>query len=99
VLDAKLPLASGGTKPFAYYATIVARLDINGEAQKIFSSVTDTAHLDVYPRLQLIDAMDADSNGRGDLLFRHYSDIGISYGLYRVFPYQMEKVFEGGSSL
>lgn len=99
VLTAKLPVAGGGSKPFVYYATIVARLDINDQPQKIFSAVTDTAHLDVYPRLELVDAIDADANGRGDLLFRQYSDVGSSYGLYRVFPYQMEKVFEGGSSL
>jgi hypothetical protein len=49
--------------------------------------------------MELIDAVDADANGRGDLLFRQYSDVGISYGLYRVSPYQIEKVFEGGSSL
>jgi hypothetical protein len=99
VLTAKLPVASPSSRPFVYYATIVARLDINGDPQKVFSSVTDTTHLDAYPRMELIDAVDADANGRGDLLFRQYSDVGINYGLYRVFPYNMEKVFEGGSSL
>ena len=79
--------------------TIVARVDINDQAQKIFSSVTDTRHLDAFPRMELIDALDADANGRGDLLFRQYSDIGISYGIYRVSPYQIEKIFEGGSAL
>jgi hypothetical protein len=99
VLTAKLPIPTAGSKPFVYYATIVARLDINGEPVKIFSSVTDTTHLDVFPHLELIDALDANANGRGDLLFRQYSDTGMNYGLYRVLPYQMEKVFEGGSSL
>ncbi len=99
VLTAKLPIPTAGSKPFLYYATIVAHLDINGEPVKIFSSVTDTTHLDVFPHLELIDALDADANGRGDLLFRQYSDTGMNYGLYRVFPYQMEKIFEGGSSL
>ncbi len=99
VLTAKLPMPTAGSKPFVYYATYVAHLDINGEPIKIFSSVTDTTHLDVFPRLELIDALDADANGRGDLLFRQYSDASISYGLYRVFPYNMEKVFEGGGSL
>ena len=32
-------------------------------------------------------------------LFRQYSDVGINYGLYRISPYQMEKIFEGGSGL
>lgn len=99
VLTAKLPMATAGSRPFVYYATFVAHLDINGEPVKVFSSVTDTTHLDVFPRLELIDAIDADANGRGDLLFRQYSDAGINYGLYRVFPYNMEKVFEGGGSL
>ena len=99
VFTAKLPVPAAGSKPFLYYVTYVAHLDINGEPAKVLSSVTDTTHLDVFPRLELIDALDADANGRGDLLFREYSDSGISYGLYRVFPYNMEKVFEGGGAL
>jgi hypothetical protein len=102
VLTAKLPMPQSKTQPvanFSYFVSIVARIDINGQAQKIFSSVTDSRHLDAFPRLELIDAIDADSNGRGDLLFRQYSDNGISYGLYRVSAYQMEKIFEGGSSM
>lgn len=102
VLTARLPMPESKTQPvanFSYFVSIVARLDINGKAQKIFSSVTDSRHLDAFPRLELIDALDADSNGRGDLLFRQYSDNGISYGLYRVSAYQMEKIFEGGSSM
>jgi len=101
VLSAKLPVAGAKGQPsdFTYFVTIVARVDINDQALKIFSSVTDTKHLDAYPRMELIDAIDADANGRGDLLFRQYSDVGITYGLYRVSPYQIEKIFEGGSSL
>jgi hypothetical protein len=102
VLTAKFPIVPAKGQPppnFTYFATVVARVDINDQAQKIFSAVTDSRHLDAYPRMELIDAIDADANGRGDLLFRQYSDIGISYGLYRVSPYQIEKIFEGGSSL
>jgi hypothetical protein len=82
---------------FDYYVTVVAREDINGKPIKIFSSVTDSNHLDAFARMEIIDAVDADANGRGDLLFRQYSDTGINYGLYRVYPYQMQKIFEGGS--
>jgi len=99
ILTARLPIGTAGSKPFVYYATYVAHLDTNGDPVKVFSSVSDTTHLDVFPRLELIDALDADGNGRGDLLFRQYSDTGVSYGLYRVFPYNMERIFEGGSSL
>ena len=100
VLTAKLPV-TGATVPagFSYFATVVARVDINDQPQKLFASVTDTRHLDAFPRYELIDALDADANGRGDLLFRQYSDVGITYGLYRVSAYQLEKIFEGGSSL
>ena len=102
VLSAKLPVAPAKTTPggeFDYFVTVVARVDLNGTPQKIFSMVSDSNHLDAYPRMQIIDAVDADANGRGDLLFRQYSDTGISYALYRVFPYQMEKIFEGGAGM
>jgi hypothetical protein len=102
VLSAKLPVAPAkatSAADFDYFVTVVARVDINGTPQKIFSVVTDGNHLDAYPRMQIIDALDADANGRGDLLFRQYSDTGISYALYRVFPYQMEKIFEGGAGM
>jgi len=102
VLTAKLPVASAKgqrEQSFNYFVTVVARVDINDQAQKIFSLVSDSHHLDAFPRMELIDAVDADANGRGDLLFRQYSDSGISYSLYRVSSYQIEKIFEGGSSL
>ncbi len=103
VLTAKVPAPSAkpGTAggAFDYFVTVVARVDINGQAQKIFASVTDNNHLDAFPRMEIIDAVDADANGRGDLLFRQHSDSGISYALYRVYPYQMVKVFEGGAGM
>ncbi len=102
VLTAALPISGakslrGGE--FDYYVTVVAREDINGIPIKIFSIVSDSNHLDAYPRLEIVGAVDADANGRADLLFRQYSDSGISYGLYRVYPYDLQKVFEGGASL
>jgi hypothetical protein len=102
VLTAKVP-AQGAQPATAsdidYFVTLVARVDINGQVQKVFSSVTDKNHLDAFPRLEIIGALDADANGRGDLLFRQYSDGVINYGLYRVYPYQMVKVFEGGAGM
>ena len=101
VLTAKVPAPSAqpATGEFDYFVTLVARVDINGQVQKIFSSVTDNNHLDAFPRLEIIDALDADANGRGVLLFRQYSDGGINYALYRVYPYQMVKIFEGGAGV
>ena len=102
VLTATLPVPTakalrGGE--FDYFVTVVAREDINGTPIKIFGLVSDSNHLDAFPQMEIIDAVDADANGRGDLLFRQHSDSGISYALYRVYPYAMQKVFEGGASL
>lgn len=102
VLTAKLPVPeqktlSGGE--FDYFVTVVARQDFNGNLLKVFSSVTDSNYLDAVPRMEIVGSVDAAANGRGDLLFRQYSDGSISYTLYRVYPYQMQKLFEGGASL
>jgi hypothetical protein len=102
VLTATLPVPGAkafGGGAFSYFVTVVAREDINSSPIKIFSMVSDSNHLDAFPRMEVIDAVDADANGRGDLLFRQYSDTGISYSVYRVFPYDMQKVFEGGSGV
>lgn len=77
---------------FEYYVTIVAREDIYATLQKSFSEVTDSKHLDAYPRLQLIDAVDADGNGAGDLLFRRISDLSTSFVLYRVYASRLEEL-------
>lgn len=78
-----------------YYITLVTRSDIYGELRKLLSVVTDSGHLDVNPRLQLIDAVDADGDGRGELLFRQISDAGSAYAIYRVLPDQLWSLYEG----
>lgn len=83
------------TKVADYYITLVTRSDIYGELRKLLSVVTDAEHLDVNPRLQLIDAVDADGDGRGELLFRQISDAGSAYVIYRVHPDQLWSLFEG----
>ena len=83
------------TKIADYYITLVTRSDIYGELRKLLSVVSDSEHLDVSPRLQLIDAVDADGDGRGELLFRQISDAGSAYVIYRVHPDQLWSLFEG----
>jgi hypothetical protein len=81
-----------------YYVTVVARTDFNTELHKLLSSVTDNQHLDVTPRMELIDAVDVDGDGRGELLFREVSDAGSAYVVYRVTPDQLWALFEGSPS-
>lgn len=80
---------------FFFYVTVVGRTDLYGQMRKLFSSVTDSAHLDVFPRLELVDAVDAEGTGRGDLLFRSYSGSDTpGYQLYHVGPDSLRKLFD-----
>jgi hypothetical protein len=78
-----------------YLVTFVAREDIYGDLHKAFSNVTDNQHLDVLPRLDLIDAVDIDGDGRGELLFRQVYDRGRTYVVYRVIGNQLWPLFQG----
>jgi hypothetical protein len=87
--------ASGVTAlPEQYSITLVARTDIYGNLRKLYSGVTDKFHLDVTPRLQLIDAVDADGDGRGELLFQETTDAGHGYIIYRPTPDKLWKMFD-----
>ena len=77
---------------FEYYVTLVATEDIYGTSQKMFSAVTDSRHLDAFPRFELVDAVDIDGDGAGDLLFRRTSDISSSFVLYRVIGTRVEEL-------
>ena len=78
-----------------FMVALVAREDIYGDLHKVFAQTTDNKHLDVQPRYDLIDAVDADGDGRGELLFRETSDSGTGYGVYRVIGDQLWPLFEG----
>jgi len=75
--------------------TLIARTNLEGELQKLFFSQTDSHHLDISPRMELIDAVDADGDGRGELLFRRTFDDGSAYAIYRVTADQLWPLFEG----
>ncbi len=94
---AHLPQAAGASaEPSpAYYITLVAKKNIYDELRKLYAGVTDDHHLDETPRLELIDAVDADGDGRGELLFRRISDAGKSWGVYRAGADQLFPLFEG----
>jgi hypothetical protein len=93
--DATIP---GWTEPGAdaqpYHLTLVARTDIYGDIKKMYSGITDKFHLDVTPQLELIDAVDADGDGRGEFLFRETADAGSGYIIYRATPDKLWKLFD-----
>lgn len=78
-----------------YMITLVVREDVNGELHKALANVTDTQHLDVIPRLDLIDAVDVDGDGRAELLFREVSDTSSAFVVYRVIGDQLYPLFQG----
>jgi hypothetical protein len=45
--------------------------------------------------MELIDAVDADGDGRGELLFRQISDAGRAFVLYRVIGDRLWPLFQG----
>jgi hypothetical protein len=98
VLSAKTrPPAAGATGSIEEpkEITLIARTNLEGEVQKLFFSQTDSRHLDVAPRMELIDAVDADGDGRGELLFRRTFDGGSAYAIYRVTADGLWPLFEG----
>lgn len=96
--EAVLVLTASATLPASetqYQVVVVAREDIYGELRKVFAQTTDNQHLDILPRYDFIDAVDADGDGRGELLFRETWDSGTAYALYRVIGDRLWPLFEG----
>lgn len=77
-----------------YSILLVAYPDIYNNLHKLYAGVTDKYHLDLTPRLELIDAVDADGDGRGELLFRETTDAGSGWVIYRATADTLWKMFD-----
>jgi hypothetical protein len=86
--------AAVGTADQTFSIALVAKTDIYGNLHKLYSGVTDKFHLDVTPRLELIDVVDVDGDGRGELLFRETTDAGSGYVIYRATADKLWKMFD-----
>ncbi len=80
------------------FVTLVARTDVNGNPRKLFSVVTSSDRLDVSPRLELVDAVDADGDRRGELLFRRIRENSAEFVIYRVGADTLTELFHGGNA-
>jgi hypothetical protein len=80
--------------PLQYKVLLITRTDIYGNLHKLYSGVTDRFHLDVTPQLELIDAVDADGDGQGELLFHKTTDSATGYAIYRVTADTLWKMFD-----
>ncbi len=99
VLSAQAHMPAKGAETQAdsdmqYSIVLVAYPDIYHNLHKQFVSITDKFHLDVAPRLELIDAVDADGDGTGELLFRETSDQGSGWVVYRAGADKLVKAFD-----
>ena len=81
------------------FVTLIAQPDLYGNLLVLFKSVTDIAHLDLTPRMKLIDAVDAMADNRGELLFELRGPVQRQFALYRVLRGSVERLFVTGGDL
>jgi hypothetical protein len=86
--------AEGDDAALRYSILLVAHPDLYNNLTKLYVGITDKYHLDITPRLDLIDVVDADGDGRGELLFRETTDAGSGYAIYRVTADKLWKMFD-----
>lgn len=99
--DAELVLTARArttASPRVIYVALVGRIGWQARVEKVFASITDDAHLDTDGRLQLIDAVDSDGDGHGEILFRRVYHRTQSFELYRVGRDRLTELFSGAES-
>ncbi|MHB1021664.1 MAG: hypothetical protein ACYC46_00870 [Acidobacteriaceae bacterium] len=93
--DATMVLSAhtDGTGAQLKYVTLIATNDIYGNPQVLYKNVTDAAHLDQTPRMKLVDAVDADADGRAELLFELDGMRVRQFALYSVAAGWAQQIF------
>jgi hypothetical protein len=72
---------------------VIALQDIYGKVQVLWHSITDDQHLDVTPRMTLVDAVDPRGDGRANLLFEERNTTDRRFVLYAVGADTAQQVF------
>jgi hypothetical protein len=88
-----LSARTAGTGAQEKFVTLIAQPDLYGEVTVLLKNVTDAAHLDDTPRMQLVDAVDALADNRGELLFELRGATQRQFALYRVLRGEATRIF------
>jgi len=75
------------------FVTLIAQPDLYGGVAVLAKNVTDAASLDLTPRMHLIDAVDAEADNRGELLFELRGATQRQFALYRVLRGDASRIF------
>jgi hypothetical protein len=75
------------------YVTVIAQPDFYGNAQVLLKQVASADNLDATPRMQLVDAVDTEGNGRGNLIFELRGQTYREFAIYRLGDGRASQVF------
>ena len=75
------------------YVTIIAQPDFNGDPQLRFQSVTDPKHLDITPRMKLVDAVDTNGDNKAELIFELMRSSDRQFAIYTIKGLQAQQAF------
>ncbi len=81
----------------AKYITIIAQPDFYGAPRVILKQVTDGAHLDVTPRMRLIDAADTNGDHKAEFIFELRGKGERRFAIYKIAGGRAEQAFVTGS--
>ncbi len=79
------------------FVTLIAQPDLYGGLLILLKNVADAAHLDDTPRMRLVDAVDAYSDNRGELVFELRGATERRFAFYRILRGRAEQVFLSGT--
>jgi hypothetical protein len=86
---------TNGTGANEKFVTLIAQPDLYGGVAVLVKNLTDAASLDLTPRMHLIDAVDAEADNRGELLFELRGSTQRQFALYRVLRGDAKRIFLG----
>ncbi len=93
VFSAWADVTDASQKSTRKFVTLIAQPDLYGGVSVLAKITTDSAHLDIKPRMRLIDAVDAMGDNRGELVFELRGQAERQFALYRVLRGQAAQVF------